>query len=804
LPESHKHTVELLAPAGGPDALVAAINNGADAVYLGLADLNARRGAANFTLESFEESARFAHLRGSRVYLTANVVVLPGEFGPALSMIDAAWAAGADAVIIQDLGLLRAVREALPEVRIHASTQIDAMNPDSVRALASVGVSRVTLARELSIEAIAACASTGIEVESFVHGAICYSYSGQCLMSSLIGRRSANRGMCAQPCRLTYDLIDARGSEMPVPGRYLLSARDLAGIEHLPRLASAGVRALKIEGRMKSPEYVAIVTSVYRAALDRALADPDDYRVTPTEWEMLEEAFSRGFTDGYLTGKRGEDLMSYSRPNNRGVLIGRIASVAGGRARVALDRALDSEDTLEIWTGAGRFTQSAGSLAVAGTTLAAAPAASTVEITLEGQAATGDRVFRVANAALLNAARRTFTTAAAHEHRAATVDFEVTVRVGDPLRIAAQTGGIRVEVCAGEVSSARTKAITADEIVEHVGRLGGSDYRAGAWTIDLDAGAGLGFSALHALRREALGLLDEKRLAHWSGRRLREPKVPSPGRPAGRCEPPAVVASAWDLDVARACLEAGADRVLLRVWGSDDPGAPSTLPSDVTPLLPRVIWPEEISEYDAWMNGGAITAGNLGSVERADAGVSVEGDWPLNVLNAHAASALSDLGADLVWASPELSGRQLAELARTSPVPVGCLVWGRIEMMVSEQCVLQAAGPCGRRCHSCERRQGWWRLRDRKGYEFPVTTDPGGRSHIMNSATLDLTRALDEIVAAGVAAIRLDFSDEDAARAASVVRAVRSALTAVVAHGATPTEPIAEAPTSGHFYRGVL
>lgn len=805
MPEAHDNSVELLAPAGGPEALVAAVNNGADAVYLGLSEFNARRSATNFDIDSLAEGARFAHLRDARVYLTANIVVLPDELLPALKMIDSAWSAGIDAVIVQDLGLMRALRLALPEVRIHASTQIDVQNPDGIGALASLGASRVTLARELSLEAIAACAAAGLEVETFVHGALCYSYSGQCLLSSLIGRRSANRGMCAQPCRLPYELLDAFGGVATVPGRYLLSPRDLAGIAHLPELVRAGVKALKIEGRMKSPEYVAIASGVYRAALDRALADPDGFSVLPSEWEMLEEAFSRGFTDGYLTGRRGEDLMSYTRPNNRGVLIGRVTASSGHGPTVDLERALDPADTLEVWTRSGRFAQTAGPLRVSGAPVAVAPAGSTAEIALEQPVSAGDRVFRVANDALLSAARRTFTGGAVADHRGTTVDFDVRVRVGEPLRILARAGGLAATAEGAEVLPARTKAITPDEIVEHVGRLGGSGYGAGAWKLDLDAAAGLAYSALHAVRREALERLTALRLEPWSARRRfmpDEPELPAPAR--RRQGTPELVATVWDLEVAVACLEAGADRVLLRVFGAPSDPAPDELPAGVTPLLPRIVWPAEAAAFDKWGDCGRVTAGNLGTLRRMVPACQVEADWPLNIVNTHAAAALEDLGADFVWASPELSGRQLFDLAARSPLPVGTLVWGRIEMMVAEQCVLQASGACGRRCASCMRRKSWWRLRDQKGYEFPVTTDPAGRSHIMNSVTLDLTRALDEVVASGVAALRLDFSDETPTRAAEVVRGVRSSLTSVSAGGRPPETPLVEPSTSGHFYRGLL
>ncbi len=799
---------ELLAPAGDYDALVAAVNNGADAVYLGLEEMNARRGAANFDLESLAEATRFAHLRGVNVYLTANTLVLPDEMQAALAMVDAAWAAGVDAVIVQDLGLIEVLRTALPQVRLHASTQLGAMNPGTIEVLRTLGVSRVVLARELPFAAIAECARTGLEIETFVHGALCYAYSGHCLMSSMIGRRSANRGMCAQPCRLPYDLVSPDGAPAPTSGRYLLSPRDNAAIAHLPRLIGAGVSALKIEGRMKSAEYVAIVTGVYRAALDRAWASPEDYSVLPAEWEMLEEAFSRGFTDGYLTGRRGADLMSYSRPNNRGVPVGRIETGGSGRARIRLERAIDAADTLELWTRSGRFAQPVGRLEIDGAMADHAPAGELVTIALKESAAAGDRVFRVANASLLDAARRTFTGHAVIDARATPVDFAVDIRVGRPLTLRAMADGVSVEIIGPEVEKARTKPLSAEAVIEHIGRLGGSGYRVGGLSVDLDPTAGLGYSVLHGIRRAALQQLDEGRLASWLRREPASPtrRVPLvsdlPGtarRP--RLSAPRLVATVWDAALAETCLAAGADEVLVRVFGA--PSADALGPR-VHPLLPRVVWPRHASLYPEWAGReGSVTVGDLGTLAASVPQGVVECDWPLNVVNAHSASVLARLGASLVWASPELSGRQLAALAGAAPVPVGCLVWGRVELMVAEQCVLQAAGECDRACLACTRRRDWWQLVDCKGYRFPVATDPAGRSHIMNAVTLDLTRALDEVVATGVSAVRIDFSDESPARMAEVVSGIRRALTAAAKGASPPSEPLVTPATSGHFYRGV-
>ena len=314
------HKVELLAPAGNAAALRAAVRAGADAVYVGLESFNARRGADNFTVGDLKEAASYAHLRGVRVYVALNTAVLPGEADEALECARQAYRAGADAFIVQDVGVAGELARALPEARLHVSTQMNVHNAAGVRAAARLGARRVTLARELSLPEVAALVRAaeeeGLEVETFAHGALCVCYSGQCFMSSLIGGRSANRGLCAQACRLPYELRNrALHKALPSPGDHLLSPQDLCAIDLVPALVEAGVASLKIEGRMKSPEYVQAVTAAYRAVLDRTLAAKDEgarasVHATAEERRSLEEAFSRGFTTAYLEGARGNDVMS--------------------------------------------------------------------------------------------------------------------------------------------------------------------------------------------------------------------------------------------------------------------------------------------------------------------------------------------------------------------------------------------------------------------------------------------------------------------------------------------------------------
>lgn len=801
-PEKTHRKPELLAPAGGMPALVAAVNNGADAVYLGLSEFNARRGAENFDVDALAEATRFAHLRGARVYLTANIVVLADELSSALAMVASAWNAGVDAVIVQDLGFASLVRTHLPEVRLHASTQLNTHNSATAAALVSLGVQRITLAREVSIPEIATLASRSpVEIESFVHGSLCYCYSGQCLMSSMIGRRSANRGLCAQPCRLPYRLVGGDG-EADVPGKFLLSPRDLAGIAVLPRLIETGVAALKIEGRMKSPEYVALVTGVYRQALDRAWSDPERYEVLDAEWSVLEEAFSRGFTTAYLTGERRQALMSYSRPNNRGVLVGRVAEAEGRDASVALERAIESDDRIEVWTGRGRFAQPVGPMRVKDRDLSLAPAGERPRLHFERAVSSGDRVFRVANASLLRAARRTFEGRAAEEARPVAVDFRVRLRIGSPLRVELVADGVAVSAEGPVVEAARTRPVTVEDVMEHAGRLGGTPYEPRTWEIELDANAAVGFSVLHRVRREAVERLDEGLLAPWSGRSLRPPSLSPSRRSAKRPREVELVVGVSDLATAEACLRAGASRALLAVPALREP---VVLPAGVEPLLPRIVHDDELPRVLEWAgDGGRVTAGNLGVLAAAvSRGACVGADSSLNVVNAASAAVVGQFGASLLWASLELSGRQLAELAATSPVPVGAVVFGRAELMVAEQCVLQAIGECGRRCATCARRRGRWDLADEKGYRFPVYTDEDGRSRIYNSVRLDLTKAMAEVLDSGVRAVRLDFHTDDVATAEATTRRFRRILDA---HGAglpLPEAPSSGPVTSGHFFRGV-
>lgn len=822
--------VELLAPAGSMAALHAAIMAGADAVYLGLEEFNARRNADNFGGDAFAEACDYAHLRGARIYVALNTILLPSEVTRALECARQAYRMGADAFIVQDIGLAAELARTLPQARLHISTQMNTHNVAGIQAAARLGAHRVTLARELSLAEIAhlatAASELGLEVESFAHGALCVCYSGQCFMSSMIGGRSANRGLCAQACRLPYRLHNAaQRSDLPSPGDHLLSPQDLCAIDLLPDLVDAGVGSLKIEGRMKSADYVYAVTAAYRAVLDRAVGgcrkdglaapsgQPDsDLPAAEDERRALEEVFSRGFSTAYLTNERGNDMMSYGRPNNRGVFIGRVASVRDGVAALAVDEEVHEGDVLEFWTNKGHFAHTLAAISRERTGL--------ICTSPERPVGKGDRVFRVRNAA------------------AAFVDDplmpripvagSITLRVGQPLhmefRVTDESRCASAAVGAAEgspVESARTKAVTLDDVRSHVDRLGQTPFVLSSLEVILDDNVGIGFSQIHRIRAEALEDLRKRLLMPFRDRvlpRVRGRERIAPVRKQG-CD---IVAWASNPACARAAKRGRADAVYVPalnykrgqavvVGVRSDAAEQAGYPKQCVTALPTVDHDlvlgtrEEQRGFDPWRyasSGKPVLVDNLGDLVRAaDEGVFPEVGPHVPITNQLSLKTAADLGAQRVWLSPELTLGQIADLAQDAPVALGLAVMGAQELMICEHCLLMSQGPCDERCDVCRRRSSPHYLSDRKGYKFPVVTDVLGRGHLYNAVPLDIVSAMPDLIAAGVSAFMVDttlMSAEEACRA--VGRAVRARDLALRDGNAVAKVPDT---TTGHLFRGV-
>lgn len=845
--------VELLAPAGNMAALHAAVAGGADAVYLGLEAFNARRGADNFTLETLREACDFAHLRGVSIYVTMNTIILPDEVGEALECVRQAYRAGADGFIVQDIGLAAEISRTLPEASLHLSTQMNTHNLAGVRAAARLGAERITLAREVSLDEIAllcaAAAEEGMEVEVFAHGALCVCYSGQCFMSSMIGGRSANRGMCAQACRLPYELQNkALQKSLPSPGDHLLSPQDLCTVDRVDDLVAAGVASLKIEGRMKSPEYVFAVTSVYRKALDAALAK-ENAAITDADRDRLTDAFSRGFTTAYLDGKRGNDIMSYQRPNNRGLFLGRVDEVRDGAAYLKSAHALAEGDVLEFWTRKGNGTLTLGPVRT--------DKKGRYHLPLEGKTRTvkaGDRVFRVrsAGAVFVDDVREPRVplvgTATLHIGEPLRVEFRPAVvadlrdagfaesdyRAFDALHDAARTSlavARRLQAAFPEaahgaaegapVEAARTRAVSFDDVAAHIDRLGNTPYQLVNLTIDMDDGVGIGFSALHGVRAAALDVLTEVLTAEGHGRTLSRttPRAPLPAaRPTG-CR---VAVTVTNPACARAAKRAGAHLIYVPalnyrrgeavIAGQKNAAAEQAgYPKGCIPIMPVADHEavggarEAVVDADVWKyaaEGKPLLAESLGAMERAsEEGALLDVGSHVPITNGLSLAVASEFGAARVWLSPELTLRQIEEVAKDAPVELGVLLIGAQELMVTEHCMLMSQGPCDENCAECPRRKSPHVLKDRKGYEFPVVTDAMGRSHLYNAVELDIASSMPELLAAGISSYMVDATLMNAEETAHAVgRAIRALHVAQ-----NDGNAIAKMPntTSGHLYRGV-
>lgn len=814
--------VELLAPAGNMECLHAAVKAGADAVYLGAGHFNARRGADNFSLENLAEACDYAHLRGVKIYLTLNTVVLPSELPDALELARQAYRCGVDAFIVQDIGISIELSRIMPDVEVHVSTQMNIHDEDGLRAAAALGATRVTLARELSLAEIARlhelAEELGVELESFAHGALCICYSGQCFMSSLVGGRSANRGRCAQACRLPYELHNrALRKTLDAPGEHLLSSKDLCTANLIPELLHAGVASLKIEGRMKSPEYVQAVVGVYRAVIDRVevaidrdgidsviASDAPELRASEEEMNVLSEAFSRGFTTAYLNGKRGNEIMSYGRPNNRGVFVGRVAKVREGLVFIDPETELHVGDLIEFWTNRGHFVHTIGEFKT--------DRAGRVFFPVERAVGKGDRVFRVRNAEAAFVDDDKLPSVA--------VRARAELRIGQPalLTFTVVSGDASVTVEGPEVEAARTKAITEEEVREHIDRMGTTPLYLSSLEIDLDEGVGMGFSMLHKLRARAAEELQETILAHYHARKLE--RTPSrafaPVVRKGWCK---VAALATNPACARAAKRAGADLIYVPaanyrrgeavIAGQlSDTAEQAGYPKQCIPVLPTVSQmfdEEKRNGFDIWKRVKAdkpVMVENLGQLLHAtEMGAAPEVGPHIPVTNKLDLQAMADLGAQRVWLPPELSLVQIEELGDMAPMPLGLTIMGQTELMVTEHCLLMSQGPCNQKCTECARRKSPHYLKDRKGYEMPVITDCTGRSHLYNAVQMDVAHLMPEIIGAGVSTVLVDTTLMNVKETTEkVARAVRARD---IAQKDGNKVAKAEGATSGHLFRGV-
>ena len=825
---------ELLAPAGSLDAVRAALANGADAVYLGAERFNARDEGAQLTLDDLGEACRLARSRGRRIYLTLNTLLKPSELADALLLLGEALDRGIHAAIVQDLGLVRLAQQVYPGVELHGSTQLTVHDPDGAGVLCALGLQRVVLARENTLEDIGVIheAVPGLLLESFIHGALCISYSGQCLMSGMISERSANRGSCAQSCRKDYVLTDAASGETLDRG-YLISARDLAAHEHLDDIAHAGIHTLKIEGRKKRPEYVATVTQSYRSSLDR-LSRGEPSLPNDDERRDLVQIYSRGFTGGMYGGRAGRDYVTRDHPDNQGVELGVVVGHDRAAHLVEVSAPLAAGDGIALLPPNGSPGAPNGATVGEVRTLAHRDGIirQAVAAPLRGRAPVGWRVFRTSHAALLARARESFAGVTPGQNaRRVRLDVRARGEAGAPLELTFTAGADSVTVHGdAPLAPARAHALDDTQLRQQLGRLGESPFALGAVdTGALDAGLFVPVRELNDMRRRATAELLQRRDAALDARLVaRRAAIDAavsrvPVRPP-ETTPPAPYVLAADvhtMDDARAAAGSGATEITFDAFLRHPVPPRARLVALGEELAaqgvafrlrtPTIVRPEERRDMNRWLDLGLpLLSGHLGLVASLGGqGRDVVADYATNCFNQHSASVLFERGARRIVLSVELTVGEIASVvAPWSGRGFDVVVYGRPEGMTIEHCILSAAfdrEPTTCR-DLCVKKHPLVELTDPAGYTFPVATDSACRNRLLHSRPIEGSEFLPQLWRAGVRGYRMLFNVPGDPVGALVAR-TRDALDALREDTSPPLGEIRALVgtrfTRGHFVRAV-
>lgn len=754
--------VELLAPAGSMASLIAAVQNGADAVYLGGAHFGARASAVNFDEEQMREAVSYAHLYGVKVYVTVNTLIRDEELSECLDYIGTLYQSGVDALIIQDLGLMNCVRHRFPDFELHASTQMHIHNRDGLTMLKKWGIKRGVLARETPLELIKELSKEKIDLEVFVYGAYCVSYSGQCLMSSSIGHRSGNRGECAQSCRLPYKLIkEAKGEQTVIEteGRYLLSPKDLNTLSIVDELIEAGIYSFKIEGRMKRPEYVGLVTAMYRAAIDAYYAK-SKYSVDQQKIEAMQKLFNRGFTLGHLKHKLGSELMSTIRPNHVGIEIGRITGFNKDKIVVKLHHELNQGDGIRILCEKEDVGYVVNYLYKNDLLVNHADAGDTVELKRMGHEKINAAVLKTSDVIQLNEIEKQNQDG----HRKVKLKGKITLHADEPVRLYVSDGCYETEVISEQVVEKAIKTpLDEKRIQTQLMKTGNTPFSFESIEIDLEEGMTFPISCLNELRRQVLSQHELKR--RDSNREL--PEANKMNYPHKETKTTSIVAVCMNKEQAAAAMET-ADYVAV-----SDCKLYESLKDEYPELIfnyPRVMKHTYDKPMGFIQEVGGLSVGGL----MAGSG--------LNCFNAQSAAFLFDQGVDIVQLSLECSIPQCSRLIEAyhkldQGGNFAALIYGYYENMLMEACPVNMALSDNNKknCQLCKGSVRYY-LQDQKGQNYPLRGDEDCIMHLYHSEKRDWRSELTDCLNVGINTLLFNFTFEDVQTVRKVLSEIRREL----------------------------
>ena len=799
--------VELLAPVGSFEALKAAVQNGANAVYLGGKDFGARASANNFDRDELKEAVKYAHIRGVQVFVTTNTLRKENEIEDFLEYAKFLYDIDVDAIILQDIGMARLIKRELPDFELHASTQMVAHSLEDVKYLESVGFDRVVLAREVTVEEIKyICDNCKADIEVFVHGALCVCYSGQCLMSSMIGNRSGNRGRCAQPCRQRYELIDVyTGEVVNSNGDYLLSPRDLNAIEEIDKVIDAGVHSLKIEGRMKRPEYVATVIDGYRKTIDEYLAT-NKLNVSDETINDLYTIFNRKFTKGLLLGDVGKDMMNSQLPNNQGLYVGTVVDYnkKAKRLKIKLANTLKKGDGINLGGGTiGRIIKN-GNIETIGYK------GETIELDFVGEARKGQIVFKTSDSELMDRVQATFTQD--KEFVKNIIDAKITIKLGQKPILTLKDRHSNEATIEGDkiVEEAMKVALSKEKVETQLRKLGNTPYELDLLEIELDDNVSLPISLLNQMRRDCIELLDKERVS-IKNRKYKNKTVKYKPVLYNRNKQQEISVKVKNLEQLESALECGVDRIYYEDTNTIDKGMSLAMKYNkkVIYSAPRIIRNKEYNHLAKANNAGveSVQVGNYGSIDYfKDKKLNI--DYYLNAFNSETINYYKEIGADTLCISQELNINEIKETIKYTDINIESVVYGYTPLMITEYCPM---GVIVRDCKKDKRvakcKESIYALRNSKGDEFRVSQDIFCRSTIYNSNVTCMLDNLYELHEIGINVLRLDFTLEDKGTVKEVIEAYQEVLSNDYKLATKATKLYnkldEKGTTAGHYYKGV-